>query len=85
MENSEAFSKWANERRQLGHTIVAIKGYVPGQFYSDGEPVTRPMNVAWQDIVTGEVFALEYDVPDGAAIAMIDPYPVKPTAQEGRG
>jgi hypothetical protein len=69
--NRKAFSDWANERRQLGHDLAAIKGFVPGQFYSDGEPVTRPMNVGWKDVVTGEVFAFEFDLPDGRAIALL--------------
>ena len=69
--NRKAFSDWANERRQLGHDIVAIKGLVPGQFYSDGEPVTGPINVGWRDTATGEVFAFEFNIPDGQAIALL--------------
>jgi len=69
--NRTEFGEWANERRKLGHALVAIKGWVPGQFYSDGEPVTLPMNVGWKDTATGEVFAFEFDLPDGRAIALL--------------
>lgn len=70
--NRKEFGEWADERRKLGRDIVSIKGWVPGQFYSDGEPVTRPMNVGWKDAVTGEVFAFEFDLPKGRAIALVE-------------
>ncbi len=61
--NNEQFSKWAEERRKLGHAMIAIKGKAPdGAKYSDGDPIEMPVNVAWMDGITGEVFALEYQV-----------------------
>lgn len=49
------------------HDVFSIKGAPPeGATYSDGELITRPVNIAWRDGTTGEVFAIEYEVPTQA-------------------
>lgn len=52
---------WMQERFQLGHDLIAIKGTAPcGSTYSDGDLILQPINVAWKDMVTGEVLHIEY-------------------------
>jgi hypothetical protein len=64
IENKKLLDKWMNERRRLGHDIRAIKGPPPpGATYSDGTPILRDVNIAWQDVVNGEVLAIEYGPP----------------------
>lgn len=59
--NKTLLDKWMNERRKLGHNMRAIKGPPPeGATYSDGTQILRDVNIAWQDVVTGEVLAIEY-------------------------
>ena len=61
IRNNEQLSQWMSERRKMGHDIFAIKGPAPaGATYSDGDPIILPVNVAWRDSVTGDVFAIEY-------------------------
>lgn len=49
-----------NERRT--HNLVAIKGPDPeGAAYSDGDPITAKVSVAWQDCLTGDVFYIKYE------------------------
>jgi hypothetical protein len=65
--NSETLSKWMNERRKLGRDMVSIKGPCPkGATYEDGTLIIRPVNIAWRDTTTGEVFAIEYAQPESA-------------------
>ena len=59
----EQLDRWLNERRSLSHDVFSIKGVAPkGATYSDGDPITRPINIAWQDGATGEVFVIEYEM-----------------------
>ena len=59
--NESELDNWINERIRLGHDLHAIKGQAPlGSTYSDGDPITRPVTIAWRDSMTGEVFAVEY-------------------------
>lgn len=63
-QTSDAFSIWANERRRLGHDMIAVKGPAPkGATYSDGTPITRSVNVAWVDCETGERFDVVWGTP----------------------
>lgn len=63
--NKETLDAWLNERRKMGRDVFSIKGTPPeGATYSDGELITRPVNIAWRDGTTGEVFAIEYEVPN---------------------
>lgn len=63
--NKEPLDAWLNERRKMGRNVFSIKGTAPeGATYGDGELITRPVNIAWQDGTTGEVFAIEYEVPN---------------------
>lgn len=63
--NKEQLDEWLNERRKMGRDVFSIKGTAPeGATYSDGELITRPVNIAWQDGTSGEVFAIEYEVPN---------------------
>ena len=62
--NNEGLNRWINERREMGRNITAIKGKAPeGATYSDGTPILRDVNIAWQDVVNGEVLAIEYGPP----------------------
>lgn len=62
--NSDGLNRWINERREMGRAIVAIKGPPPvGATYSDGQLITNPVNIAWKDCTSGEVYAIEYAQP----------------------
>lgn len=62
IKNSENLSEWMNNRRVMGHDIYAFKGAPPeGALYDDGDPVLREVNIAWQDITTGEMFWIEWE------------------------
>lgn len=61
ISNKEQLDRWINER--MGRDLSAIKGPPPeGATYDDGDPIVNPVNIAWQDMTTGEVFVIEYDV-----------------------
>lgn len=63
ISNKPALDKWLNERRQMGRDLLSVKGNAPcGSTYSDGTLIERPVNVAWKDVTTGELFAIEYEV-----------------------
>ena len=63
--NNEGLSRWINERMTMGRNITAIKGKAPeGSTYSDGDPITTPVNIAWQDTTTGEIYGIEYAAPN---------------------
>lgn len=69
MANRDKLDQWMNERRTMGRDMRAIKGLPPeGSTYSDGELITRPVNIAWEDTTTGEVFAIEYETPPNAEV-----------------
>ena len=60
--NKAALDQWMSERMKMGRDLFAIKGDAPkGACYSDGDAIDQPINVAWRDGSTGEVFAIEYD------------------------
>lgn len=62
ISNSDSLNRWMNERRRLDHDMFAIKGPAPeGATYEDGTPIVRPVNIAWRDSVTGEVFGIKYE------------------------
>lgn len=59
--NDEQLSAWMNERMKIGRGMRAIKGPPPdGATYDDGDPIVNPVNIAWEDMETGEVFDIEY-------------------------
>lgn len=59
--NSVELNKWLNQRGAMGHDLISIKGPAPdGATYDDGDPILQPVNVAWQDTITGETFHIEY-------------------------
>ena len=59
--NSEQLNQWMQDRMRLGHELVSIKGTAPnGSTYSDGDLITQPVNVAWEDKATREVFEIKY-------------------------
>ena len=61
MKNKDAVNNWIAERGRLGREVVSIKGKPPeGATYSDGDPIERDVNIAWQDTTTGEVINIEY-------------------------
>ena len=65
IRNKAELNEWMNERRALGHDLVSLKGTPPkGAQYSDGDLIERPVNIAWQDVTTKEIFAIEYEIPD---------------------
>ena len=60
--NKTQLDAWMNERRRMGRDLVSVKGQPPaGATYSDGCPIERPVNLAWKDTTTGEIFAIEYE------------------------
>lgn len=62
LSNKAALDKWLFEKQQAGRAVVAVKGAPPaGAKYGDGTPITRPINIGWQDTSSGEIFAMEYD------------------------
>lgn len=64
ISNDEELTKWMGKQRVAGRAITAIKGPPPeGATYEDGEPITRPVNVAWKCIETGEVCEVRYNAP----------------------
>ena len=70
MANRDKLDQWMNERRTMGRDMRAIKGLPPeGSTYSDGELITHPVNIAWEDTTTGEVFAIEYETPPNVAVS----------------
>lgn len=63
VSNKEALDNWMQERMQMGRDLIAIKGDPPQEAsYSDGEIIKNPINIAWKDIKTGEVFGIEYEI-----------------------
>lgn len=63
--NNEQLDAWLNERRKMRRDVFSIKGAPPeGSTYDDGVLIVRPVNIAWQDGTTGEIFAIEYEVPN---------------------
>jgi hypothetical protein len=59
--NKEALDAWIKERLSMGRDMYSIKGPAPeGAAYDDGDLIVGPVNVAWQDTTTGEIFAIEY-------------------------
>jgi hypothetical protein len=57
--NSAEFDKWSWDRRD--HDLCSVKGPAPpGATFEDGTPILTPVNVAWKDTTTGEVFKLKY-------------------------
>ena len=62
IENKPQLDSWINEKMSLGRDLAAIKNPAPPDAkYSDGTPCAGLVNVAWQCIQTGEVFAIEYE------------------------
>lgn len=67
--NNAHLDAWLSERIRAGRTVHAIKGDAPpGSTYSDGQPIVRPVNVAWRDGETGEIFWIEYDLGPNAEV-----------------
>ena len=63
--NNEQLDAWLNERRMMGRDVFSIKGTPPeGATYSDGELIIMPVNIAWQDGTTMEIFTIEYEAPN---------------------
>lgn len=61
IKNNDVLNAWMNERKALGHDMIAVKGTAPtGATYSDGTLIVRPVNVRWCDVVTGEVCDVDY-------------------------
>lgn len=60
--NKAQLDAWINEKMALGRGLTAIKNPAPADaVYSDGNPCTGLVNIAWQCVQTGEVFAIEYE------------------------
>lgn|GEM_PF-6963758 len=59
--NKPALDAWLHKRRLSGLTCCGIKGPPPeGMTYTDGDPVIRPVNIAWVD-ETGERIDIIYE------------------------
>ncbi len=51
-----------SKQLESGDSIISVRdGSTTGDFiYQDGTTVKMPVNTAWENIVNGEVFILEY-------------------------
>jgi hypothetical protein len=59
--NKPELDLWLDQARILGHDCLAIKGpALDGMTYEDGEPVLRPVNVAWRNVHTGDTIDIIY-------------------------
>jgi hypothetical protein len=62
ISNNQELNDWLNKKYEQGHDCVALKGAPPANStYDDGEPITMPVNVAWQDLQTGEIINIQYN------------------------
>jgi len=60
--NKRELDAWINERIQLGHDMVSVRGCPPdGAEYEDGGIITKPVNVTWKDCETGETFGIVFE------------------------
>lgn len=60
--NEIQLDSWLDERRQLGHGVVSAKGPAPiGATDCCGDIIAYPINIAWQDTITKEIFTIEYN------------------------
>ncbi len=54
-------SAFLRQQMQSGYGAVAVKGPAPaGATWDDGEPITRPVNVAWECPETGKRVEIRY-------------------------
>lgn len=61
IENKKEIDDFMNFARQAGHNISSVKGAAPdGAMYSDGELISRVVNVAWKNDFTGESININY-------------------------
>jgi hypothetical protein len=61
IKNTDAIKEFLDRHMQCGHDLACIKGPAPaGATYDDGEPIVRPVNVAWVCAQTGERVDIEY-------------------------
>lgn len=64
--NNATLIAWMKERMSMGRDMHAIKGPAPdGATYDDGDLIVGPVNIAWQDTTTGEIFTIEYAEYEG--------------------
>ena len=64
ISNKPQLDAWIQERMDMNRDMFAIKGTAPeGATYDDGELIKHPVNIAWKDGTTGEIFAIEYEQP----------------------
>ena len=61
IKNKQALDAWMAKAMANGHRLEAIKGQAPeGATYDDGDLITQPVNVAWINTDTAEVFEIRY-------------------------
>lgn len=61
IRNKKELDKWIIDRVNKGHSVFGIKGPPPpGMTYSDGDPITGQVNVAWRCPETEEVMEIVY-------------------------
>lgn len=61
--NSSEVNKWMDQQRLQGDDIFPVKGKPPeGMTYGDGSKVRKPVNVAWENAVTGDRIDIQYDI-----------------------
>lgn len=59
--NRPELDTWINNQRRMGCDLVSVKGKPPkGSTYSDGEPITKLVNIAWKNVQTGETMEIVY-------------------------
>ena len=62
IKNREALRAFLGKARRENQDCHSIKGKPPkGATYSDGDPITGDVNVAWKNMSTGEIFQIEYE------------------------
>ena len=61
ISNKPALDVWRQERMKMGHSLVGIKGPHPDDAEFENKDMRGlPINVAWKDFETGEIFSIEW-------------------------
>ena len=62
IKNKSQLDAWIAKAIANGHRLESIKGTAPqGATYDDGDLIVQPINVAWLDNDSGEVFEIHYE------------------------
>lgn len=62
IKNRDALRAFFEKARKANQDCHSIKGRPPkGATYHDGNPILNDVNVAWENMETGEIFQIEYE------------------------